>query len=184
MTVKNTVDGWPAAMTASFGEGRVLVTTLGRGLGQADEATPGATPPAASSAIGSSATPPVADSLLSRTSKFIPVSPMEDLAAFVLGQRTEEPISRESLESLAQEFIAYEIPSWTLIVSIMSGFLVLLVLQGLWLSRAQKLEHFGWIGSLTAIAFGIVLTGIGFVNRYGVPETVASVQFATISGTG
>jgi hypothetical protein len=186
MTVKNTVDGWPAAMTASFGEGRVLVTTLGARawIRPNADATPGATPPAASSANGSSATPPAADSLLSRTSKFIPVSPMEDLAAFVLGQRTEEPISRESLESLAQEFIAYEIPSWTLIVSIMSGFLVLLALQGVWLSRAQKLEHFGWIGSLTAIAFGIVLTGIGFVNRYGVPETVASVQFAqTISGT-
>ncbi len=187
MTVKNTVDGWPAAMTASFGEGRVLVTTLGARawVRPATQDTPGAAPTAAASpANGASATPPAADSLPSRTAKFIPVSPMEDLAAFVLGQRIEEPIPRESLESLTQEFIAYEIPSWTLIVSIMSGFLVLLALQGVWLWRNEKLEHFGWIGSLTAIAFGVALTGIGLVNRYGVPETLASLQFAqSISGT-
>ena len=187
MTVKNTVDGWPAAMTASFGEGRVLVTTLGARawIKPAVQNIPGAPPAAvASPAKGSSATPPATDNALSSTSAFIPVSPMEDLAAYVLGQRMEEPVSRESLESLTQEFIAYEIPSWTLIVSIMSAFLTLLALQGVWLWRTQKLEHFGWIGSLTAFAFGVVLTGIGFVNRYGVPETLASVQFAqTISGT-
>lgn len=173
MTVKNTVEGWPAAMTASFGEGRVLVTTLGARawLRPVVQETPGTAPAATDGEPGSAA-------------KFVPVSPMEDLAAFVLGQRVEEPISRESLESLTQEFIAYQIPSWTLIVSILSGFLVLLGLQGVWLWRTQKLEHFGWVGSLTAIVFGFVLTGIGLVNRYGVPETIASLQFAqAISGT-
>ena len=187
LTVKNTVDGWPAAMTASFGEGRLLVTTLGargwiRPAPQDAAGTPA--PTTASPASGSSATVSAADDLSGRTSKFVPVSPMEDLSAFVLGPRMEEPLPRETLESLTSEFIAYEIPSWTLIISILTVFLVLLALQGVWLWRIQKLEHFGWIGSLTAVAFGIVLTVIGFVNRYGVPETVASLQFAqAISGT-
>ena len=32
MKVWNTVNGWPAAMTRSYGEGRLLITTLGAGL--------------------------------------------------------------------------------------------------------------------------------------------------------
>ncbi len=45
-------------------------------------------------------------------------------------------------------------------------------------------EHFGWVGSLMATLFGLVFVGIGVGNRFGVPETIASVYFAqAIGGT-
>jgi hypothetical protein len=172
MTVLNSVDGWPAAMTGSFGEGRVLITTLG---------ARGWVRPSPPSAIAAAAN---TNRLLNKESKFVPVSPMEDLAAYVLGKRAPEPLSQESLQGLAQEYISYAIPSWTLITGIMGVFLALLSAIAVWLWRRENLEHFGWIGSLTAVVFGLLLTGIGLVNRYGVPETAASVQFAqAISGT-
>lgn len=171
MTVQNSVEGWPAALTGMFGEGRVLITTLGaRGW-----IRPAPVPPIA-----------VADTnrLLKKETRFVPVSPMEDLAAFVLGQRAPSPLSQESLQSLTQEYISYRIPSWSLIIGIMSVFLVLLTAIAVWLWRKENLEHFGWIGSATSVVIGLLLTGIGLVNRYGVPETLASVQFAqAFSGT-
>ena len=168
MKVWNSVDGWPAAMTGSFGEGRVLMTTLGP-RGWMKPAPP-------------SSEPRTTDRLLNSESKFVPLSPMEDLAAYVFSKRDPEPLSQNELESLAQEFVSYRIPSWALIIGIMCGFLALLSAIGVWLWRIEHLEHFGWIGSLVAVLFGILFTGIGVANRYGVPETIASVQLAQAMG--
>lgn len=170
MKILNTVNGWPAAMTGSFGEGRLLITTLGaRGWIKPrpplDEVKPGVPLPA-----------PQSD--------YVPSSPMEDLAAYVLSKREPDLLSPSALESLAQEHVSYKVPTWTLIASTMCGFLAALFAAAIWLWRMDCVEHFGWSGSLLAITFGLVLMGIGHSNRYRVPGTIASVQLAqAIGGT-
>lgn len=169
MKVWNTVNGWPAAMTASFGEGRVLVTTLG---------ARGWVRPAAPVAEKTATHPP------GRNSDFVPCAPMEDLAAYVLSPRPADPLSQKTLETFTEEFVSYSVPSWSTIAAIMSGLFASLIATGLWLRRIGRVEHFGWVGSLLAVSFGTVLFGIGLFHRYRVPATLASVQFAqAIPGT-
>jgi len=167
--VWNTVDGWPAAMTTAYGEGRVLITTLGaRGWFKP-----------AQQPVVTTATQP-----LPAVSGVVPVSPLEDLSAYVLAKREPAPLPEIALAPLAQEHISYQVPTWTFIVGVMCGFLGLLIATAVWLWRREHLEHFGWIGSLIAVGFGVLLTGMGMANRYGVPSAVASVQLAqAVSGT-
>jgi hypothetical protein len=167
--VWNTIGGWPAAMTRSYGEGRVLITTLG------PRAWIKPTPPNTDS-----------DKRLTpeKTSPFAPRSPLENLAAYVLALRAPDPLPQSALEPLAQEFVAYQVPTWSLIVGIMSGFLAALVVIGVWLWRIERLERFGWIGSLLAVLFGTVLTGIGMANRHAIPASISSLQLArAVNGT-
>ncbi|MEO2032199.1 MAG: hypothetical protein ABGZ35_08945, partial [Planctomycetaceae bacterium] len=112
MAVWNTVNGWPAALTRSYGEGRVLITTLG---------PRGWITPTPSIPEGSEVEPTV-----EMTSDFVALSPMEDIAPFILARRDPEPIPPKTLESLAREFISYDVPTGTLIIGSMCGFLVLL----------------------------------------------------------
>ena len=169
MKVVNTVDGWPAAMTCAFGEGRVLVTTLG------PRAWINPTPDA--KRIANALTPGL-------ESPFVPNSRMEDLAAYVLARPDPEIVQRNSLESLAVQHVSYKVPTWGLIVATMSTFLVLLFGTALGLHRMDCLEHFGWTGSLIALLFGVILTGIGVSNRYGVPGTIAGTHLLhAIGGT-
>ena len=103
---------------------------------------------------------------------------MEDLAAYAFGKRDPKPFSQDELESLTQEFVSYQIPPWTLIIGMMFGFLGLLAMLGIWLWRTERSEHFGWIGSVLAVVFGIAFIGIGLSYRYGIPDSIASVQLA------
>ena len=169
MRVWNTVDGWPAAMTQSVGEGRLLITTLG--AGGWIKPTPGAR----------SGQTPAAPEM---RSPYAPSSEMEDLAAYILAGRDEEMLPESVMESFAQEYVSYQIPSWSLMAGTMAGFLVVLFAAAIFLLRKERLEHFSWASSLLALVFGLVLAGIGVSSRFGVPGTVASVQLAqAISGT-
>ena len=171
MDVWNTVNGWPAAMTRTYGRGRVLITTLGpRGWVKT------APPPVISSKKDSPPPPP--------RSEFVPIPPMEDLAAWIFAEREAESLPQESLESFAKEYVSYKVPTWGLIIGTMGGFIAALVATGTWFWKRELPEHFGWSGSVLAILFGSLFIGIGVANRYGVPDTIASVYFAqAIGGT-
>ncbi len=125
MKVRNTVNGWPAAMTMTYGRGRVLITTLGpRGWFTPAPVIPrkaGSPPPKPGS-------------------EFAPISPMEDLAAWIFAEREPEALSNEALESFSREFVTYSVPTGTLIIGTMSIFLVLLVLAGILLWRRERLS--------------------------------------------
>ena len=171
MEVLNTVNGWPAAMTRTYGRGRVLITTLGpRGWMKT------APPPVIPSKKNSPPPPPGPE--------FAPLPPMENLAPWVLAEREPESLPQEALESFAKEYVSYKVPTWTLIIGTMGAFLATLVATGSWFWKRELPEHFGWSGSLLAFIFGAVFVGIGVANRYGVPETISSVYFAeAIGGT-
>lgn len=165
--VWKTVNGWPAAMTKTFGEGRILVTTLG------PRAWIKPTPPP-----GAKAKPRPAH----RISAFAPISPMEELSAFVLAQRDPVALPESVLATVAEEHVSYHVPTRGFIVGIMVGFLALMFLAGWWLWRRERLERFGWVGSLISAGFGMLLIGMGMANRHSVPAALSSVQFTQAVG--
>lgn len=167
--VWNTANDWPAAVSCSFGEGRLLITTLGA------RAWIGPTPEAARKAAALNP-----DS----ASPWVPNSLMEDIAAYVFGKRNSEVLASSDLQPVAREYISYKVPTWGMIVTSMGAFIVCLLVAALCLHRMDCLEHFGWAGSALAIAFGLFFSGIGISTHYGVPEMLAAVQLAQgIGGT-
>ncbi len=165
--VTHEVNGWPAAMTKAYGDGRVLITTLGpRGW--------------------MTARPP--NSRQSEdpafTSQWIPLTSMNDIASDFFAMREPELIAHSAMEPQVREYVGYTIPSWGLIVGTLIGFSLVLVLIALALLRSGRLESLGWIGSLLAIAVSIGLLSIGRSYRHGIPATVASIQVAqAMTGT-
>ena len=184
MAVWNTVNGWPAALTRSYGDGRVLITTLGP-RGWITPAPPIPEPAeVAETDEDQEKEQERAERAVNMRSDFVPLSPMEDLAPFIFARRDAEPLPPQTLEPFAREFISYEVPTGTLIIGSMCGFLVLLAATGTGLWRWGRLEHFGWCGSLLAVIFGGMFLSVGLASRHGTSETIASVQLAqAISGT-
>ncbi len=167
MKVWNTVDGWPAALSMSCGEGSLFITTVG---------------PRAWITPTPSETTEDPDPLMK--SAFIPHTPMKDLSTQLLAKRESPLLINADVESLAREYISYKIPSRTLIAGAMGGFLVMLLMLGSLLWWQQRMEHFGWSGSLLATLAFFVFLGIGQSSRQGIPPTEASFQLAqAISGT-
>lgn len=175
LKVEYMVDGWPAALSKTCGEGRLLVTTVGaRGWMQSGQFE-----------------------FVDRNdpqfvTEYTPRLPMRTLAEDFFRIRAENAIGpREKdtqvgtvLESISQDYIGYSVPSWDLVVGTLSCFTTALVLTGIWLIRIQRLEHLGWIGSTLAVVFGLLLIGIGRSYRQSVPATVARVQLSrAIKGT-
>lgn len=167
MEVTHVVNGWPAAMSKACGDGRILITTLGpRGW-----MTP------ISPRARQSQDPAM-------TSRFVPTSPMNNIAAEFFGQREPELVTQSSLEPLAREYIGYSIPSWNLVVGTLIGFSLSLVAVAVGLLRWGRLESLGWIGSLMAIAVSAGLLSIGHSYRHRIPGTEATLQLArTMIGT-
>ncbi len=176
MTVWNTVNGWPAALTRTYGEGRVLITTLGpQGWIKPTPPVPEREPDDDETEAEKAERERRA---LEMRSEFAPRSPMEDVAPFIFARREAEPLPAQALEPFVQEFISYDVPTGMLIIGSMCGFLVLLAATGTGLWWWGRLEHFGWCGSLLAVLFGLLFLGIGLSNRHGTSETIASIQFA------
>ena len=153
------VNGWPAAMTKSYGNGKLLITTLGpRGWIRS--------PPAGAV--------PSTDRL--RTSQFMPTVEMSMIADDFFRVRKPELLPASDIEPQVREYVGYRVLSWWLVVGLLLGFAALIVSIGFWLLRSDLLQHLGWIGSILAIAISMLLIFSGRMNRHGIPATVASVQ--------
>ncbi len=167
MDVVNRVNGWPALMTMTVGEGKVFITTLG---------PHGWMKPTPNNAKES--TDP------SKTSHYSVTGPMNDFATEFFSIREPELLPITALEPQVREYVGYSIPSWNMIVGTLFCFATLLFAIGTLLLRAGRLEHLGWIGSLMAIGVSVLLLSIGRSYRHGIPGTVASVQLVqAIKGT-
>ena len=167
MKVWNTVDGWPAALSMPYGEGSLFISTVG---------------PRAWIMPAPPSTPDDNDPL--QKSAFIPRTPMKDLSTQILAKRESPLLMNADVESMAREYISYKIPNRKLIAGAMGGFLATMLVLGGLLLWQQRLEHFGWSGSLVASLACLVFLGIGQSSRQGIPPTEASFQLAqAISGT-
>jgi len=161
MEVSHTVNGWPAAMRKAYGDGMVLITTVGA---------------QAWMKRGGGETRPNPDLLMK--SDYVPATPMSEIIAEFFAQRQSELLPRESVQLQTQEYVGYSIPSWGLVVGTLIGFSISLVAVGLTLLRSGRLEHLGWISSGAAVAVSVALLLIGRSSQHGVPGTVASIQIA------
>ena len=154
------VDGWPAAMTKSCGEGKLLITTLGA------RAWMHPRPPGTER-----------NQDPQKTSNFVPNTPMSNITDEFFRVRQPDLFPRATIEPQVREYIGYSIPSWGSVVGILLGFSLCIVLLGIWLNRSHHLEHVSWIGSILAVVVSIGLLMIGRISRNSVPATLASIQF-------
>lgn len=162
--VTHTVNGWPAAFWRSYGDGQLVVTTLG--------ARAWMRPRTASESTlrqRREDEPP-------QESPFVILPVMGDLADLMMTPRPVELLPKTALESQVGEYIGYSIPSRSWIVGLLVGLLLLLAVAGVGLSRAGLTEHLGWIGPLLAIFVSAGLLWIGHSSRHAVVDTIATVQ--------
>lgn len=182
--VEFTVNGWPAAVTKSCGEGRILITMLGpqgwmRQRTSDDNAQPSASarPPG----FGSRAQPPGAavgpPAVGARPKpKFIPLEPMKNLTLAFFQPRPPPLLPESKLEPHVQEYVGYSVPPRWIVIGLLVGFSGLLAALGTWLWRLNRLELLGAIGPGLALAVSLVLVMIGRAQRQSIPAAVASVQ--------
>lgn len=158
--VTNLVDGWPAAMTKSYGNGKLLITTLGARAWVRPRPESMETP-----------TDPL------KTSNMVSSAPLTTIAREFFSQRNPPLLPVNTIEPQVQEYIGYSIPSWGTVVGTLLGFSICILGLGIWLNHSGRLEHVSWIGSILAIMVSAGLIMVGRANRQAIPPTLASVQF-------
>lgn len=165
--VTHLVNGWPAAMSVPFGDGKLLITTLGA------RAWFKPTPKGAQNSI---------DPM--KTSNYMPTLPMVSVADEFFRLREPQLLKATSVEPQVNEYIGYSVLSWWLIVGTLLGFSVAVVVIGLLLLRFGCLERLLWMGSAVAIMVSLFLIQAGRTNRQAISPTLASVQLIqAIPGT-
>src|SRR5262249_54062852 len=130
MRVLNTVDGWPAALARNYGQGWVFITTLG----------PRAWITPASPRDQRSDTPP------DMVPEYVPRAPLQDLAANVLAKPEAELLPPTALDAIAQEYVSYQVPSWSLMIGTMAAFLAAMIIAAVCLWRTERRAHYSWAG--------------------------------------
>lgn len=167
MNVTHVVNGWPAAMTSSCGEGKLLVTTLGaRGWLRARPA--GAEIPK--------------DPLM--RSEYRLTEPMTNISDTFFRLRNPEFLRAAAIEPQVQEYIGYKILSWWLIVGTLLAYSIALVAAGIAFFRYGRFGLNCWVGTILSLAVSLFLIQAGRINRQGIPATQASIDFVqAIRGT-
>lgn len=158
--VAYTVNGWPAAAWKNYGEGRVLVTTLGARAWMRPRTDRDPVPAGLSAA-------PTAN---------LPVEPMTALSTEFFAARPATLLPADTLEPVVREFIGYEIPARGLIIGLLVGFGLFLVVAAVVLQRQNRLEWLGLLGPVGAFITSGVLVLIGQQHLQAVPPTLAAIQ--------
>ena len=157
------VNGWPAAFYRPFGNGQVLFTTLGP-RAWLRERTP--KDPAVTGTVY----------LPGRAANI----PLENLGQYLLSQDETPLSSPERFSAALSKQIGYRIVGRNWIIGILGTFCLGLLLTGVLLRRAEKLERMLWIGPALATIAAVTLVAIGTRSKHEVPPTVALAQIAHI----
>ncbi|HEY2249834.1 MAG TPA: hypothetical protein VGH74_02195 [Planctomycetaceae bacterium] len=187
--VDYTVDGWPAAFWKPYGEGWLLVTTLGARGWMRPQTAADRAPALPARAAGAASGPPgntlpappaepaeVGDASHDRE-KYLLQSAMQGLAVRFFSPRAASSLPAAELERQVEDYVGYSIPPRWLIATLLIGLLLLVAILALFLWRQGRPEIMGWAGPLSAVAIGLVLVFVGRHHRQAVPATVASLQF-------
>ncbi|MBS0202671.1 MAG: hypothetical protein JSS49_07200 [Planctomycetes bacterium] len=151
------VNGWPAAFWKTYGEGRILVTTLG---------SDGWLSPRPKSQTDSTKSP----------TEFIPSGPLSQLAMEFFTSHSPQLIPHDLAESQVREMIGYSIPARSLVVGTLGGFTLLLLVLAVAFARRGRLELMGLaVPVLSVLAAGVLLVA-GWNNRSTIPASVAMIQ--------
>ena len=162
------VNGWPAAFWKPYGQGRILVTTLG---------TDGWLRPRKSDD-----TPSVVGE--NYQTIFFGSEPLNNLSTNFFVPRSQIPFHQEVVEEQVRETIGYSIPSRSIILGTLLGFTGVLGISAAWLSRSGRLE---WLGVATPVAAMIsagILTSTGVFYHSAVPSSTSVIQLVqAVPGT-
>ncbi len=154
------VNGWPAAFQRMCGDGRLLVTTL--------DGEAWLTRKSISELNG-----------IQRPEDFWPYSStpaFQHLMTFFFQDAVHDAPIVEIFEPKLREFVGYSIPGKSLIVGLMSSFLVLLAGGGYWLQKSGRLERLVlFIPVITFVLAGTLIL-IGQQHRQAVPPSTAILQ--------
>lgn len=174
------VDGWPAAFWKSYGDGRVLVTTLGANgwLRSRRSTDPLPQKPTESEfAMGSG-------SQASFTTRFFPGEPLNKLSEDFFARRRPSPFQATVAEQQVRQMIGYTIPSRGIVLGTLLGFTALIAVGGLWLGRVGRMEWLGVATPVTALLAAGVLLVIGVRGRAEIATSLSAVQLVqSIPGT-
>lgn len=159
-----TIGNWPAAYWLSFGQGKVLVTTLNargwyRPWVQADGRDPE----------------------VARRSQWVATEPLAYLAR-TLAEEQVVPRPSEAAESrFVTEEIGYQIVGPATVTAVLGLYCVTLLGVGLWLFSHGSLPQLGWFGPAAALAAAMILVLLGRQTRQAVPPTVAALQIVDLA---
>lgn len=162
------VDGWLAAFWKPYGQGRILVTTLGSDgwlrPRRADDRE---------SAAG-----------VNYQTIFFSGEPLNNLSAGFFVPRSQVPFHQDVIEEQVRETIGYSIPGRGIILGTLLGFTGVLAVCAAWLSRSGHLE---WLGAATPVAAMIsagILASTGVLYHSAIPSSTSVIQMVqAVPGT-
>jgi hypothetical protein len=109
-------------------------------------------------------------------SLYVPNEPMQRLAADFLGARPPEASVESLVGEQAGDYIGYQIPRRSQVLSILFGFVGALVVAALALWRAQRLQHLGWFVPVLSLLAGGALIWLGEKTSSASPSAMSVVQ--------
>ncbi|MCA9121552.1 MAG: hypothetical protein H6822_13220 [Planctomycetaceae bacterium] len=159
--VYSSIDGWPAAFSIPFGNGRVFITTLAaRGWRyQFDE---------------------FADRTDANRRTSGPTDALRNLASIFNTQPIGESVLSDDLKPVLSEQLGYRVPSRRVAALILGLNSAVIVAAGVWLARREKLEHVSWVVVTVTTISAIVLVAIGSANTSSIPATSSILRLANV----
>jgi hypothetical protein len=170
--VLHTVNGWPASFMRTFGQGSVLITTLGaRGWSHPRASNDGKSPyPEFPDLV---VLTPAMEGLAQELQASSPVVSFPDGRPGTKGWQAIAP--------MVSGDIGYSVVGVETAGLMFGAFLLALVLLGIGLRRWRRAEHLGWLGPV----IGLIITGafiaVGETARRAIPPTVAVVQMVGVN---
>lgn len=161
LDVLYTVNGWPAAYHQSYGNGEILVTTLG-GDGWVTPRRP---------------SDPRAPGGTNFQTPFVPSGPLSQVALDYFIPRQAAQIPREQAEEHVRQLIGNSIPNRSLVLVTLAGFTILIIAGSLVFAKNGRLEWMGLVIPCLAICSALILLVAGWRSRATIPASVAMVQF-------
>ena len=159
MEVDYTVDGWPAAFWQKAGRGEVLFTTVGGRAWMRNW------PYEERIKVG-----------ILKRSEYAATAPMQSLAYRFLSPRSTQSFKPELFRGLAMQQISYRIIGRSWIFLVLGVFCLVVLGAGLWLARARRMTQLGWLGPALAVLAAVVVSGMGYSTKRGIPPTVVETQ--------
>jgi hypothetical protein len=161
VAVSHSVDGWPAAFSRKLGQGRIVCTTL---------AMEGWYVPANWN---------VQENLKPQDRPYRPSAALTEFLDETCSLDGEKAVSQEAQIASVNARIGVEVPGRNLVLSVLGGFLLVLIATVPVLKRLGRIELAGFAIPLVTLAIVTGLSVIGAASR-SEPDRVTQFQFITV----
>lgn len=163
VTIRHTVNGWPASFWQPFGAGKVYFTTLGPRAWMRPVADEDPAPRSRSDETA-----------------FYPRKPLQRVADDCLVPREESPLGAETLTPFLSQQIGYKILDRNTVFAVLLMFCLLLAGAGWRCFRVGHPERTLWVAPVIAASFSMFFLVTGLFTKKSVPPTVATMSRVTL----